>query len=267
VAHSELHQILYLADREFDAVRRLLAITGVLVLAVVVLTGCQSTQDKSAQLEEEGGTKLLAAESVTIDKESTDVKVTSKTLLTDRYGSAVVVGLHNSSGKNLVNVPILIEVLDAKGKSVYKNDIPGIEPALAAVPYIPAGGDAEWVNDQVLASGKPKSVKVKVGASTDSYSGEVPEVAVSEPTIEGDPVSGLEVTGTVVNRTGTEQERLLLYAIGRKGGEVVAAGRGAIEHMKATTKPLHYDIFFIGNPTGTDIEVTQFPTLPGFESE
>jgi hypothetical protein len=246
---------------------RLFLAAGFAALLATSLVACQSTQDRSAQLEKEGGKELLSAASVTIDKESTDVKVTSKTLLTDRYGSAVVLGLHNSSGKNLVNVPILIEVLDAKGKSVYENDIPGIEPALAAVPYIPAGGDTEWVNDQVLASGKPKSVKVKVGASTDSYSGEMPEIAVSEPTVEGDPVSGLEATGTVVNKTGTEQERLLLYAIGRKDGKVVAAGRGAIEHMKATTKPLHYDIFFIGNPTGTDLEVTQFPTLPGFEAE
>lgn len=246
---------------------RLFLLAGFAVLVAASFTACQSTQDRSAQLEKEGGTKLLAAEGVTIDKESTDVKVTSKTLLTDRYGSAVVVGLHNSSGKNLVNVPILIEVLDAKGKSVYENNIPGIEPALAAVPFIPAGGDAEWVNDQVLASGKPVSVKVKVGASSDSYSGKIPDISVSDPTIEGDPVSGLEATGTVVNRTGAEQERLLLYAIGRRGGKVVAAGRGAIEHMKATTKPLHYDIFFIGNPTGTDLEVTQFPTLPGFEAE
>ena len=246
---------------------RLLALAGFAVLLAVALTACQSTQDRSAQLEEEGGTKLLAAEGVTIEKESADVKVTSTALLTDRYGSAVVVGLHNSSGKNLVNVPILIEVLDAKGKSVYKNDIPGIEPALAAIPYIAAGGDAEWVNDQVQASGKPRSVKVKVGASGESYSGEMPEIEVSEPQIEGDPVSGLEATGTVVNRTGGEQERLLLYAIGRRGGKVVAAGRGAIEHMKATTKELHYDIFFIGNPTGTDLEVIQFPTLPGHEPE
>lgn len=237
------------------------------VLLAAGFTACQSTQDRSAQLEEEGGTKLLAAEGIRIDKESTDVKVTSTTLLTDRYGSAVVVGLHNGSGKNLVNVPILIEVLDAKGKSVYKNDIPGIEPALAAIPYVPAGGDVEWVNDQVLATGEPKSVKVKVGASTDSYSGEMPAIEVSAPRIEGDPVSGLEATGTVVNGTGTEQERLLLYAIGRRGGKVVAAGRGAIEHMKATTKKLHYDIFFIGNPTGTDLEVVQFPTLPGYEPE
>lgn len=246
---------------------RSFATAGLALLAVTSLAACQSTQSRSAELEKEGAKTLLADSGVKIEKESTDVEVTSATVLSDSNGSAVVVGLHNSSDKNLVEVPILVDAIDAKGKSVYTNAIPGIEPALAAVPYIPAGGDVEWVNDQVLAAGKPKSVKVKVGETTDSYSGPLPEIEVSAPKIEGDPVSGVEVTGTVVNKTGKDQERLLLYAVGRSGGKVVAAGRGAIEHLKPGTKPLHYDIFFIGDPTGAELELTEFPTLPGSGSE
>lgn len=246
---------------------RTIALAGLTLLAAASLVACESTQSRSAELEKEGAKTLLADSGVKIQKESTDVKVTSATVLSDANGGAVVVGLHNSSDKNLVDVPILIDVIGAKGKSVYTNAIPGIEPALAAVPYIPAGGDVDWVNDQVLTAGKPKSVKVKVGDSTDSYAGALPKIQVSAPKIEGDPVSGIEATGTVVNETGEDQERLLLYAVGRSGGKVVAAGRGAIEHLKPDTKPLHYDIFFIGDPTGTDLEVTQFPTLPGTGSE
>jgi hypothetical protein len=247
-------------------IARPLVLTGLGLLLVAGLSGCESTQSRSAELEKEGEKALVVDAGLKIQKESSDVEVTSSTLLTDSYGSAVVVSLHNSSSKNLVDVPILIDVLDAKGKSVYRNDIPGIEPALAAVPYIPAGGDAKWVNDQVQASGKPESVRVKVGAGGDSYSGPMPDIDVSAPAIEGDPVSGMEATGTVVNRTGQDQDRLLLYAIGTQGGKVVAAGRGAIEHLKGTKKPQHYDIFFIGNPKGADVELTQYPTLPGFES-
>jgi hypothetical protein len=246
---------------------RPLAAAGLALLLGSSLVACQSTQSRSAELEKDGAKTLLADSAVKIEKESTDVKVTSATVLSDPNGSAVVVGLHNSSEENLVDVPILVDVIDAKGKSVYTNAIPGIEPALASVPYIAAGGDVEWVNDQVLASGKPKSVKVKVGASADSYSGPMPKIEVSAPKIEGDPVSGVEATGTVVNKTGEDQDRLLLYAVGRSGGRVVAAGRGAIEHLKAGTKPLHYDIFFIGDPTGTELELTEFPTLPGAGSE
>ena len=248
-------------------IARVLIFAGLSSLAAVGLVACQSTQDHSAELEDEGATKLLADSGLKIEKESSDVRVTSKVLLTDSYGTAVIVGLHNDSSEGLVDVPILLDVRDAKGKSVYRNDIPGIEPALASVPYIPPGGDAEWVNDQVLASGRPHSVKVKVGTTPHSYSGPIPDIRISEPALEGDPVSGLEATGDVVNETGEDQERVLVYVIARKGGEIVAAGRGAIEHLKADGKPRHYDVFFIGDPTGADLELIQFPTLPGAKPE
>ena len=74
--------------------------------------------------------------------------------------------------------------------------------------------------------------------------------------LEGDPVSGIEASGKVANETGEDQERIVLYAVATKCGEVVAAGRGAIEHMRADAKPQGYDIFFIGDPKGADVEVT-----------
>jgi hypothetical protein len=246
---------------------RALAAAGLGLLALGGLAACQSTQNRSAELEGQGAKTLLADSGLKIGKESTKVNVVDTALLTDANGSAVVVTLRNDSSEDLTNVPILIDVLNAKGKSVYRNDIPGIEPALAAVPYIPAGGEVDWVNDQVLASGKPAKVEVKVGADAGSYSGEIPEIELSEPTLSGDPVSGIEATGDVVNRSGEEQGRLLFYVVARSGGKVVAAGRGAIEHLKATAKPLHYDVFFIGDPRGAALELTAFPTLPGSEPE
>lgn len=243
---------------------QLLTAAGLVALAVG-LSACQSTQEKSAQLEKEGAGTLKTEKGLKIGKPNPDVKVVSKTLLTSPEGSAVVVDIHNSSGRALTEVPILIDVRNAKGKSVYRNDIPGIEPALASIPYVPAGGDTEWVNDQVLAAGVPKSVKVEVGEGGGSFSGAMPDIEVSPPKLEGDPVSGISVTGTVVNRSGSEQGRLLLYAVARKGGTVVAAGRGAIEHFKPEAKKLKYQVFFIGDPSGAEIELSEFPALGGAE--
>ena len=72
---------------------------------------------------------------------------------------------------------------------------------------------------------------------------------------------------TSSTRRGEDQERLLLYAVATEGGEVVAAGRGAIEQIKAERKPLPYNIYFIGDPRGAERHRDQFPTLPGFEEE
>jgi hypothetical protein len=246
---------------------RLFALAALAALGLGAFSGCQSTQSRSAELEEQGEKSLLVDSGLEIEKRSRDVKVLGAEVLTDANGSAVVVTLRNDSDRDLTEVPILIDVLDAKGKSVYRNDIPGIEPALAAVPYIPAGGEVDWVNDQVLAAGKPAKVEVKVGAEAGGFDGEVPEIEVSESKLSGDPVSGIEATGDVVNRTGKDQGRLLLYVVARRGDTVVAAGRGAIEHLKAGTKPLHYDVFFIGDPRGAELELTTFPTLPGSAPE
>jgi hypothetical protein len=242
----------------------LFAVLGLAALAVG-LSACQSTQDKSADLEKEGAGSLISEKGLKIKRVNPHVEVISKTLLGNAEGNAVVVEVHNSSGSNLIDVPILIDVRDAKGKSVYSNDIPGIEPALASIPYVPAHADAEWVDDQVFATGKPKSVDVKVGAGGSTFSGVLPDIEVSEPQLEGDPVSGISATGTVVNRTGAEQGRLLLYVVARQGGKVVAAGRGAIEHLKGETKELKYTVFFIGDPTGADLKLTELPSILGAE--
>ena len=239
-------------------------LAGFVMVAAISLTACQSTQDKSAELAASASTTLLNEQGLRVKKENPDVKVTSSWVLTGSEGSAaVVVDVHNDSSQNLVEVPILIDVRDAKGHSLYRNDFPGIEPELAAIPYVPADGDAEWVNDQVLTTGQPSSVKVTIGAGGTSFSGELPDIEVSEPHLAGDPVSGIEATGTVVNRTGTDQGRLLLYVVARKGSEVVAAGRGAIEHLKPETKKIDYRVFFVGDPQGAQLALSEYPTLEG----
>jgi hypothetical protein len=230
----------------------------------LVTTGCQSTQSKSAEIAAELG-PVQQEEGLKITKPSKDVKVVSATLLSDEAGSAVVVVVRNESNQDLANVPIAIDVLDASGKSVYGNDLPGLEPALTSIPYVAAGKETTWVHDQVLAAGKPKTVKVVVGEGGTPFSGEVPEFTVSAPKLDGDPYSGVVAGGNVENKSGEKVDRLLLYAVAREGSKVIAAGRGAIEKVKPEPKPLPYNVYFIGDPTGGEVEMTLFPTLSGVE--
>ncbi len=230
-------------------------------LASLLLVACQSTQDKSAELAKKGSTVLKEEAGLKVTKQSTEVKVVSTTVLSDVNGSAIVLGLKNDSDQTLTDVPVEVNVLDAKGRTVYTNTTPGLEPALVSMPILKPQEVSYWVNDQVLATGKPKSVKAEVGQSGSTLSGDLPEIEVGPPKLEKDPVSGLEVRGTVVNRTGTDQGKLLLYAVARKDGRIVAAGRGAIDHLKPGTKPLHYTIFFIGDPEGAEVDVRSFPAI------
>jgi hypothetical protein len=226
----------------------------------LIAAGCESTQEKSARIAAELG-PVKQEKGLEIDKESRDVEVVSTTVLSDPNGAAVVVRLRNESDQDLTDVPIAIDVLDSKGKSIFKNDVPGIEPALTSMPLLRAGSEADWVHNQILAAGKPADVKVEVGNSSTTLDAEPPDIEVSGAELAKDPVSGIEATGSAVNNTDERQERLLLFCVARSGNEVVAAGRGAIDHL-GPGRDLDYHVFFIGDPTGAELEVTSFPNQP-----
>ena len=229
----------------------------VVLASLVLLTGCESTKSKSARLELEGE-DLVKTEKVDIGSANKQIDIVDKTVLTDVNGTAVAVVMKNDSQGGLADAKISVDVKGANGKSVYRNDQSGVETSLIQVPVVAAGGEVIWVNDQVIPTGKPKSVDVTVGEAK-QLPDELPEIEVSEPEMKTDPTSGIEAVGTVTNKSDIEQIDIVLYAIARKGGKIVAAGRGQIANLKTDGKPASYHIFFIGNPTGADVTVVAPP--------
>jgi len=225
--------------------------------AALLATGCQSTQDKSAELEAKSGT-AFKEKGLKVKVASRDVKVGSKTVLSDENGAAVVVELKNTTDRTLVSVPVAIDVTDGK-KSVFKNDDPGIEPSLAGVALLGAGKSIAWVHDQVLATGKVSAVEVKAGTDKGGAPEKLPEIEVGPAKLVTDPTSGVAAEGKITNRSDILQRELVIFGVARKGAEVVAAGRGQIEKL-APGKTSTYRIFFIGNPRGARIELAAPPT-------
>ncbi len=236
-----------------------LSIAVVAVMGGSIVAGCQSTQDKAEDVQAQNEQALAAEEGVEVTEENQAVKVIGTTLLHDQYGDAVVVELQNTSNEPQVNLPILIDLLDAKGQSVYKNDVPGLDPALTHLPLIMPGETFAWVNDQLSPTGTPKTVKAKVGVSGESAPAKIPEIAVGPATVVTDP-NGIVAQGTVTNQSQLDQLKLVLYAVARAGGKIVAAGRGQFKALKAEGRPGKYDIFFIGDPGGAEVEVTAPPS-------
>jgi hypothetical protein len=227
------------------------------VLAGLALTACQSSQDKAKVIQEQA--IASAPKPLTISRPNKDVQVTGSTVLHDQNGTAVVVELKNNSNQTLVNVPILVNVHDAKGKTVYTNSAPGLDLALNHVPVMEPGQSFTWVNDQVTAAGNPKSVKVEVGMPEGKAPAHLPELAVSPPRSKSSSL-GAQVTGTVTNKSQIDQQKLVLFAVARQGGRIVAAGRGVIKKVKVKAKPAAYVIFFIGNPEGGDVSIQAPPS-------
>jgi hypothetical protein len=226
------------------------------VMAAATLTACTSSQDKARAIQEQA--QAAAPKPLVIKKPNKDVKVTDTTLLHDQNGDAIVVELKNESKQTLVNVPILVDIRDGK-KTVYKNDTAGLDFALNHVAVLTPGETLDWVNDQVTAQGK--DVKVTVGQPEGKApSGGLPELDVSQPRA-GHDFSGPKVSGTVTDKSKLDQSHLILFAVARQGGRIVAAGRGQIKALKVGAQPAPYVIYFIGNPVGADVTIQAPPTV------
>ncbi|CAN5545709.1 hypothetical protein BH10ACT11_BH10ACT11_11100 [soil metagenome] len=232
-----------------------------LALAAALAAGCQSTHETS-KIREANGSKLFnKAKGLKITNVNQDIKVLDTAVLSDANGTAVAVTVKNESKEGFAKLPILIDVRDAKGKSVFKNDIPGLEPSLTSIPTIGAGQTVTWVNDQILGTGKAKSVKVKIGEAQAPLPQKLPAVKIDPPKLVNDSVSGTEATGEVENETGIDQKKLVLFAVGVKDGKIVAAGRGGFKRLNADRpKPAVYHIYFIGDPKGSKVTVTAPPS-------
>ena len=232
------------------------------MLAALALTGCETTAEKSAKLERIA--KQQAAEAsqrtppaqrgLSIARQSTKVRVSATAVLHSSEGTAAVVTLHNLSATALRDVPIEITVRDASGAAIYTNNAPGLATALVAVPLLQAHATTSWIDDQVQAAGAPASVSAKIGEG-EPVTVAIPQLGIDGARLVEDPTSGPEAEGSVVNRSALSQRELVIYAIARRAGKIVAAGRAVVPQAGAGTST-HFQVFFIGNPQGARLEVS-----------
>ncbi len=220
---------------------------------VLALSACASTQDKSARLKK-ANKGVLNAKGLSLSESNKNVKILNTTVLHDQYGTAAVVFLKNTTPKAIGNVPLAIDVRNAAGKSIFKNNASGLDNALVAAALLPAGRKAVWVNNQIVGNGG-KKVLVKVGEpKVPAVPASVPRIVLSKIKRDHDQ-DGQFVTGTITNRSKILQKRLTVFCVARKGGKVIAAGRGVIEKLPPapTKKPIRFSIYFIGNPSGAQL--------------
>jgi hypothetical protein len=235
-----------------------------LALLALALAACESNQERNAALKkarhpqevEEAKRRAVAQRALTITRPSTKVKVTGAVIVRGSEGAAAVVSLRNISSTPLRDVPIQITVRNAHGASVYTNDVPGLSPTLASVALIPGHGVETWIDDQVQATGTPASVSAKVGEGTPA-SGTIPSLSVI-----GAHLSEAQAEGNVVNHSAVAQQELVVDAVARRAGRIVAAGRAVLASAPAGSST-PFQIFFVGDPGGAQLQVTAPASTPG----
>jgi hypothetical protein len=216
---------------------------AVLVMLAVALSGCESTQEKSAQLEKTAHHTRLAERGLSIAKPSTDITVLGAVLVRGAKGAAAVVTLRNNSAHALREVPIAITVKEAQGRTVFQNNTPGVEAALTSLGSLPAHSVVTWVDDQVPATANPVSVTAIAGISP-AVSGALPDIEVAgiHPSEESGSATA---AGTVHNRSSVAQHALVVYAVGRRAGRIVAAGRAILPEV-APGAAVPFQAFLVG---------------------
>jgi hypothetical protein len=238
---------------------RILLFSLAALVVVAAPTGCESTQSKSARLEREGG-KGLREQGISVKRRNPDVQVVSTHAVQDQNGTAVVVDIRNKGKHGLSKLPVAIDVKGEGGKSLFRNDTPGMAPSLVQAPVLMPGRELLWVNDQVNASDKPRKVEARVGKEDKLVSGSVPDLAIKNVKLQTDPVDGTLAVGQVVNRSNTEQRKLVVFGVSRSGRKVVAAGRAQVNRLKAHSKG-RFQLFFIGDPRRGKLTLAAPPTV------
>jgi len=235
-----------------------------LVLAGLTLVACESNQERSAKLakaakqQDASAAKraALVRRALTITRASTKIKVIGTAIVHSSEGAAAVITVRNISGISLRAVPIQIVVRDTGGASIYTNAVPGLSPTLASIALVPAHAVLTWIDDQVQATGTPASVSARVGEGT-PVEGALPRLSVAGPHL-----SEAQAEGNVVNSSHVSQQELVVDAVARRGGAIVAAGRAVLADAPAGSST-PFQIFFVGNPGGARLEVTAPTTTTG----
>jgi hypothetical protein len=230
-----------------------------LLIGALALGGCETTAEKSARLERAAKHHALSAErGLTITKASPFVKVTATQVLHSGEQTAAIVTLRNVSRHALRDAPIAITVRDAHHGELFKNDAPGLETALTSVALLPAGAATTWVDDQVQASGTPASVTALVGEAPRAPSA-IPRLRIAGVHTIEDPASGPGAAGTVDNESTVAQHGLAVYALARRGGRIVAAGRAVLPEVPAHGTGA-FEVFFVGDPKGAQLQISAPPS-------
>ena len=221
----------------------------------MTLCGCESTQERSAELQRQAKHDVLASQSTAVTKESPNVQVLRSTVIHTSSGTAVVVELRNTSTHTLENAPIEVTVRDAHGSVLYQNNASGLEPSLSTVSLLPAGRETIWVDDQVTASGLPASASALVGEGTQG-SGSIPQLSISSTHQSAEAGTEATLAGGITNHSRTAQQNLVVYAVARRGVKIVAAGRSVLPEVPAQGTNVPFQIYFVGDPSGAQIQTS-----------
>lgn len=214
--------------------------------------GCSSTEQESARIGREGAQLSAAPAALKLGAVNRAVRVSDVTLLSSAGRTAVAAKLTNDSSHAQASVPLVLTVTGAAHKVLYSNAAGGLEASLQHLGALDAHRSAWWVDDQVSASQPASAAALRVGsASPPAHAPAVLRVIAGKLTRQ----AGVSVLGaSVANESPKSLGNVAVFAVARRAGRVVAAGRAVIaalgSHASAAVQ-----VFLVGDPAGAKFEL------------
>lgn len=233
-----------------------------LAAPALVLTACESTQDKNDRLARSAA-KVTVQKRLTIGRANPDVKISATTLLHDpaQQRTAVVVTMRNTSARPQSAVPLLFTLRNRAGRKLFANDTPGATADLTSVPLLQPRQELTWVDDQIVGIQAAATLEARVGVpDATREAGTAPKLRFTGVRLLDDPVDGVTATGRIVNESSIPQQRLVIFAVSRRGGRIVAAGRAIVPTVKPGPRGAKFTAFFVGDPRKGRLELHAPPT-------
>jgi hypothetical protein len=232
---------------------RAAAALAVGMLAALVLSACETTQDESAKIARELGHQRANPGTTQIGAANRAVRVVRSALVAGTPAAAAF-ELTNTSATAQAAIPVAISVRDAKGAVVYRNDTRGIEASIQTLAFLPAHATTWWVDNEVLATGgAAASVGAQVGTGTGARR-EAQQISVHGVSASVS-FPGPHVDVTLHNDGTAAQSQLAVYAVALRGGRVIGAGRALVASLAAGASAPTL-IPMAGSVTGATISVT-----------
>lgn len=235
---------------------RLAPLLLVALLAVLV-SGCETTREKSARLAASNTFALAEEQGIDVKRANRDIEVTGAEVLTDDFGQAAVVTMTVDADEPQVAVPVELSIADKQGKELFRNDTPGLDAALTGPAALPAKGEAFWIYDQLTLAGEPGKTEATIGTGKPA-TGKLPEFKVTAGDITDD-ADGVMLDGRIKSDGGPLQRKIVIYGLAREGKKIVAAGTAQLEKLPPKRRT-RFQMYFVGDPKGAEIDFFVPPT-------
>ncbi|HEX3292408.1 MAG TPA: hypothetical protein VHR38_01580 [Solirubrobacterales bacterium] len=234
----------------------LLPVAASLVALATAVSGCATTQDANKRASIQADRTLASRKPLVLRGTDRDVQVVRTSVVSGKDGSAIVVVLRNRGDAPVNDLPI--EVGKRGGDPL--NARPNVPYFQSHAPAIAPGAEATWVyvTKEKIGSG-PVYARLGAPPAIAPKASDVPELHVSDGGAHSDK-GGSSVVAEVSNGTGIPQFGLDVYAVARRGGRYVAAGRASLTHL-GVDQSTELTMDLIGDAKGSRIQIYAPPTL------